>query len=96
MNSILLQKLSMRLRLIRVHGSYLIGVGTVVILVFYFTSTARDSRDNETVLDTVHVEVISSGESEPDLNRYIVSMGGTATRQFWIVKTCRKFWKLEN
>jgi hypothetical protein len=64
----------MRPRLIRVHGSYLVGVGTVVILVFYLTSSARDSRENETVQDTVHEKVISSGESEPDLSRYIVSI----------------------
>jgi hypothetical protein len=82
MNSNLLQKLSMRPRLIRVHGSYLVGVGTVVILVLYLTSPARDSRENENVQDTVHEEAISSRESERDLSRYIVSIGGTTARQF--------------
>lgn len=72
----------MRPRLIRVHGSYLVGVGTVVILVFYLTSPARDSHENDTAQDAVHEDVISAGESEPDLNRYIVSIGGTAARQF--------------
>lgn len=61
----------MRPRLIRVHGSYLVGVGTVIILVFYLTSPARDSQENETAQDAVHEDVTSAGESEPDLNRYI-------------------------
>jgi hypothetical protein len=82
MNAVLLQKLSMRLRLIRVHGSYLVGVWTVVILLFYLTSTVRDSRESDTAQDTVHEEVVTSGGSEPDLNRYMVSVGETAPRQF--------------
>jgi hypothetical protein len=76
----------MRLRLIRVHGSYLVGVGTVVILLFYLTSTVRESRENDTAQDTaqdtLHEEVVTSGESEPDLNTYMVSAGETASRQF--------------
>jgi hypothetical protein len=82
MNSTLLQKLSMRLRLIRIHGSYLVGVGTVVLLVFYLASTVRDPREIDTVQDTVHEEELSSGEKEPELSSYIVSIGGAVTRIF--------------
>jgi hypothetical protein len=68
----------MRRRLFRVHGSYLLGVGTLVIIVFYLTSTSRVSRDNVIVKNEIYEKVNDRTESVPDLNGYIVS-NGTAT-----------------
>ena len=65
----------MRRRLCRVHGSYFLGVGTLVIIVFYLTSTSRVSRENVTVKNEllVYEEVNDATDSVPDINGYVVS-----------------------
>jgi hypothetical protein len=64
----------MRLRLFRVHRSYLFGVGILVIIVVYLT-TSRVSRENVTIKNEIYEEGNDAEESTPDLNRYIVSNG---------------------
>ena len=77
-------------RMFRVRGSYLLGIGTLVIIVFYLTSPSRVSRENVTVKHEIY-EDEDTTESVPDLNRYIVSNGNPAERfvkvQDWIL--CR-------
>jgi hypothetical protein len=73
--SILLQVSKMRRRPFRVRGLYLLGVGTLVTIVFYFTYPSRVSRENVTVKNDIYAEGNDAAESTPDLNRYIVSNG---------------------
>jgi hypothetical protein len=68
---------NMRLRLVRVHGSYFIGVGALVILIFYLSSTVRDSRENSNRQEKDREEVNDSVESKSDFSTYIVSIGIT-------------------
>lgn len=61
----------MRRRMFRVRGSYLLGVGTLVIIVFYLTSPSRVSRENVTVKHEIYEDEKDATEIGPDLNRYI-------------------------
>lgn len=65
----------MRCHLFRYRRSYLLGVGILVIVVVYFTSSSRVSRENVTIKNEVYAEGNDAEESAPDLNRYIVSNG---------------------
>lgn len=65
----------MRCRLFRVRRSYLLGFGTLVIIVFYLTFPSRVSRENVTVTNEIYEEKNDAEERTPDLNRYIVSNG---------------------
>jgi hypothetical protein len=67
----------MRLRLVRVHGSYILGIGTLVILIFYLSSTVRDSRESVSTSEKLREEEYDSAESKSDFNAYIVSTGMT-------------------
>jgi uncharacterized membrane protein len=62
----------MRRRLLRDRRSYLLGIGILVIIVVYFTSSSRVSRENVTIKNA---EGNDAEESAPDLNSYIVSNG---------------------
>jgi hypothetical protein len=62
-------------RLFRVRRSYLLGVGILVIIVFYLTFPSRVSRENVTIKNEIYAEGNDAEESTPDLNRYIVSNG---------------------
>jgi hypothetical protein len=65
----------MRRRLFRVRRSYLLGVGILVIIVFYLTFPSRVSRENVTIKNEIHAEGKDAEENTPDLNRYIVRNG---------------------
>jgi hypothetical protein len=65
----------MRRRLFRDRRSYLLGIGILVIIVVYFTSSSRVSPENVTIKNEIYAEGNDAEESAPDLNRYIVSNG---------------------
>ena len=65
----------MRRRLFRVRLSYLLGVGILVIIVVYITSSSRVSHENASIKNEIHAEGNDAEESTPDLDRYIVSNG---------------------
>jgi len=73
--SIFLQVSKMRRRLFRDRRSYLLAVGILVIIVVYFTSSSRVSRENVNIKNEIYAEGNDAEESTPDLNRYIVSNG---------------------
>jgi len=70
-----LQVSKMRRRLFRDRRSYLLAVGILVIIVVYFTSSSRVSRENVNIKNEIYAEGNDAEESTPDLNRYIVSNG---------------------
>ena len=72
----------MRRRLFRVHGSYLFGIGMLVTVVFYLTSTSRVSRENVTAKNEVYEEMNDDTDSEPDFKKYIVS---NRTKTGWLL-----------
>ncbi|XP_021928309.1 carbohydrate sulfotransferase 11-like isoform X1 [Zootermopsis nevadensis] len=61
----------MRIRLGRVHSSYIIGIGTLVLLIFYLSSNDRDSRGNVDRQDKEREELKDSVDSKSDFSTYI-------------------------